>query len=96
MSRDRSHSTNSYFGPVRNRSSPSGEPLSAGGSSGGSAVAVATGQRELYVLRTLGNHHSHTSPEHLVQIPEDLSDSLRLTQVLLVSSRLMGCCLGGA
>lgn len=59
-------------------------------------MAVATGQRELYVLRTFGNHHSHTSLEHLVQIREGLSDFLQLTQVLLASSRPMGCCLGGA
>ena len=59
-------------------------------------MAVASGQRKLYVLRTFGNHHSHTSPEHLVQIPEDLSDFLQLTQASLVSSRLMDCCLGGA
>ena len=91
----RSHSTNSYFGPVRNRNSSDGETLSAGGSSGGSAVAVATHQRELYVVRTFDNHHSHTSLEHLVQIPEVLSDSLQPTQVLLVSSRPMACCLGG-
>lgn len=36
-----SHSTNSYFGPVRH---PSNLKYSAGGSSGGSAVAVASGQ----------------------------------------------------
>jgi aspartyl-tRNA(Asn)/glutamyl-tRNA(Gln) amidotransferase subunit A len=40
-----SHSTNSAFGPVKsNFCGSNGEPLSAGGSSGGSAVAVATEQ----------------------------------------------------
>ncbi|QKX60153.1 uncharacterized protein TRUGW13939_07296 [Talaromyces rugulosus] len=40
-----SHSTNSAFGPVKsNFRGNNGEPLSAGGSSGGSAVAVATEQ----------------------------------------------------
>ncbi|SLM40364.1 aspartyl glutamyl-trna(asn gln) a subunit [Lasallia pustulata] len=39
-----SHSTNSAFGPVYNVHGSRDDPLSAGGSSGGSAVAVATGQ----------------------------------------------------
>ncbi|RAK72631.1 glutamyl-tRNA(Gln) amidotransferase subunit HER2 [Aspergillus fijiensis CBS 313.89] len=40
-----SHSVNSYFGPVKNMyRSRNAEDLSAGGSSGGSAVAVATEQ----------------------------------------------------
>ncbi|KAL9108112.1 MAG: hypothetical protein Q9227_007088 [Pyrenula ochraceoflavens] len=40
-----SHSTNSRFGPVVSQSqSGAGEPLSAGGSSGGSAIAVRDGQ----------------------------------------------------
>lgn len=40
-----SHSTNSRFGPVKNlRRDASGQDLSAGGSSGGSAVAVAADQ----------------------------------------------------
>lgn len=40
-----SHSTNSRFGPVRSlRRDEGGEMLSAGGSSGGAAVAVASGQ----------------------------------------------------
>ncbi|TQS33532.1 hypothetical protein Golomagni_06119 [Golovinomyces magnicellulatus] len=38
-----SHSTNSAHGPVGNPLSPEGELLSAGGSSGGSAVAVSVG-----------------------------------------------------
>ncbi|KAA8615839.1 GatA Asp-tRNAAsn Glu-tRNAGln amidotransferase A subunit [Pyrenophora tritici-repentis] len=38
-----SHSTNSHFGPVK-MVKPSGEEFSAGGSSGGSAVAVASDQ----------------------------------------------------
>jgi aspartyl-tRNA(Asn)/glutamyl-tRNA(Gln) amidotransferase subunit A len=38
-----SHSVNSAFGPVQN-TDVDGNILSAGGSSGGSAVAVATGQ----------------------------------------------------
>ncbi|KAF2274108.1 glutamyl-tRNA amidotransferas-like protein [Westerdykella ornata] len=38
-----SHSVHSFFGPVKNTNAR-GEELSAGGSSGGSAVAVATGQ----------------------------------------------------
>lgn len=42
--RGRSHSTNSTHGPVKNIYTAEGEDLSAGGSSGGSAVAVATGQ----------------------------------------------------
>lgn len=40
----RSESTNSIYGAVKNIYSQDGEILSAGGSSGGSAVAVATGQ----------------------------------------------------
>lgn len=39
-----SHSQNSYYGPVHNQFMRDGVPLSPGGSSGGSAVAVATGQ----------------------------------------------------
>ncbi|CAG8898497.1 unnamed protein product [Penicillium egyptiacum] len=40
-----SNSTNSYFGPVKNpRQDSSGEDLSAGGSSGGSAASVAADQ----------------------------------------------------
>ena len=39
-----SHSQNSASGPVKNVYTRDGQPLSAGGSSGGSAVAVATGQ----------------------------------------------------
>ncbi|MCJ1476991.1 Trimeric GatFAB AmidoTransferase(AdT) complex subunit [Lambiella insularis] len=39
-----SHSTHSSFGTVLNLKKEQGEPLSPGGSSGGSAVAVATGQ----------------------------------------------------
>ncbi|KAK5991173.1 Glutamyl-tRNA(Gln) amidotransferase subunit A [Cladobotryum mycophilum] len=41
-----SHSTNSIHGPVRNPRSPLDEPYSAGGSSGGSAVAVLLGDAE--------------------------------------------------
>lgn len=41
---------NSFYGPVRNIYTQDGEALSAGGSSGGSAVAVATGQCNAYVL----------------------------------------------
>lgn len=39
-----SHSTNSFYGPVRSHILCYQEPRSAGGSSGGSAVATATGQ----------------------------------------------------
>ena len=39
-----SHSTHSVFGAVHNKRGTEGGPLSAGGSSGGSAVAVATEQ----------------------------------------------------
>ncbi|KLJ07734.1 aspartyl-tRNA(Asn)/glutamyl-tRNA (Gln) amidotransferase subunit A [Blastomyces silverae] len=39
-----SHSMNSHFGPVSNVTEAGREPISPGGSSGGSAVAVATGQ----------------------------------------------------
>ena len=39
-----SHSTNTRYGAVQNVYNIDGAPLSAGGSSGGSAVAVATGQ----------------------------------------------------
>lgn len=46
-----SHSVYSRFGPVRSFwQGRDAEPLSAGGSSGGSAVAVATGQCYAYVL----------------------------------------------
>lgn len=45
-----SHSTHSRFGPVKNlRCDSSGQELSAGGSSGGSAVAVAADQCYAYV-----------------------------------------------
>jgi aspartyl-tRNA(Asn)/glutamyl-tRNA(Gln) amidotransferase subunit A len=49
-----SYSTNSHFGPVKSSFSIGGqageeESLSAGGSSGGSAVAVATDQCYAYV-----------------------------------------------
>ncbi len=44
----RSHSTNSAFGPTRNYITLHGQFLSAGGSSGGSAVAVATNQSYAY------------------------------------------------
>ncbi|EEH03437.1 glutamyl-tRNA amidotransferase subunit A [Histoplasma capsulatum G186AR] len=39
-----SHSMHSHFGPVKNVTESRREPISPGGSSGGSAVAVATGQ----------------------------------------------------
>jgi aspartyl-tRNA(Asn)/glutamyl-tRNA(Gln) amidotransferase subunit A len=42
-----SHSTNSIHGPVRNPLSIDGEDLSAGGSSGGSAVAVKLGEADI-------------------------------------------------
>lgn len=45
-----SHSTNSAFGPTRNCISIDGQFLSAGGSSGGSAVAVATNQSHAYAF----------------------------------------------
>jgi aspartyl-tRNA(Asn)/glutamyl-tRNA(Gln) amidotransferase subunit A len=48
-----SHSTHSHFGPVKNyfdTVNGSEKSLSAGGSSGGSAVAVATDQCYAYVL----------------------------------------------
>lgn len=43
-----SHSTHSFFGPVQ-QSGDNGRALTAGGSSGGSAVAVATEQSWAYV-----------------------------------------------
>ncbi|KAK3186796.1 Trimeric GatFAB AmidoTransferase(AdT) complex subunit [Lecanicillium sp. MT-2017a] len=42
-----SHSTNSIHGPVHNPLSPDGQDLSAGGSSGGSAVAVNLGEADV-------------------------------------------------
>ncbi|KAG6064872.1 hypothetical protein E4U32_007945 [Claviceps aff. humidiphila group G2b] len=42
-----SHSTNSMHGPVINHLSTESEPLSAGGSSGGSAVAVMLGEADI-------------------------------------------------
>lgn len=46
-----SNSVNSHFGPVKNpRQDSSGQPLSAGGSSGGGAVSVATDQCYVSVL----------------------------------------------
>ncbi|KAG6125190.1 hypothetical protein E4U12_007492 [Claviceps purpurea] len=42
-----SHSTNSMHGPVINHLSTESEPLSAGGSSGGSAVAVMLGDADI-------------------------------------------------
>ena len=44
----RSHSTNAKGGYVHNPHSKAGQPLSAGGSSGGSAVAVATNACDVY------------------------------------------------
>jgi len=44
----RSHSTNSAFGSTRNYITIQGQFLTAGGSSGGSAVAVATNQSYAY------------------------------------------------
>ena len=46
-----SDSVNSIHGAVINPDTRDGEALSAGGSSGGSAVAVATGQCYAYVLQ---------------------------------------------
>ncbi|KAL7910242.1 amidase signature enzyme [Trichoderma velutinum] len=42
-----SHSVNSIHGPVRNPLAPAGEDVSAGGSSGGSAVAVALNDADI-------------------------------------------------
>lgn len=39
----------SHFGPVSNIAEAGREPISPGGSSGGSAIAVATGQCYAYV-----------------------------------------------
>lgn len=41
---DRSHSTHSHFGSVKNNTEDGEDAISAGGSSGGSAVAVSTRQ----------------------------------------------------
>jgi aspartyl-tRNA(Asn)/glutamyl-tRNA(Gln) amidotransferase subunit A len=49
-----SHSIHSFFGPVR-QTGTKGEDLSAGGSSGGSAVAVATEQCYAYELYSMEN-----------------------------------------
>lgn len=46
---DRSNSTHSHFGVVKSSIRSGDNALSAGGSSGGSAVAVATGQCHAYV-----------------------------------------------
>ena len=46
---DRSNSTHSHFGAVKSSIGSGDNALSAGGSSGGSAVAVATGQCHAYV-----------------------------------------------
>ena len=48
-----SDSTHSIHGPVQNRYRRDGDLTSAGGSSGGSAVAVATGQCHELVYRSL-------------------------------------------
>lgn len=62
----RSHSTNSAFGPTRNYITIDGQSLSAGGSSGGSAVAVATNQSHAYAREsTLRQPNSLTNAGHL-------------------------------
>lgn len=61
----RSHSTNSAFGPTRNSVTIDGQFLSAGGSSGGSAVAVATNQSHAYACEsTLRQSCSLTNAGH--------------------------------
>ena len=82
-----SHSINSYFGPVLN--SNWGDPLSAGGSSGGSAVAVFTRQREMYVSDLINQRISQTLIAHWEQTPADQCAFLQHTIVYLASNHLM-------
>ena len=85
-----SHSINSAFGAVQNASTD-GELRSAGGSSGGSAVAVAKGQCWAYVvtkradlLCTVGL--ANLVLEQLEQILAVLCDYLPRILVFLASS----------
>lgn len=56
-----SHSVHSRFGPVKNpRRDHSGEELSAGGSSGGSAVAVAADQCYAWVVQIFKEFESYS------------------------------------
>lgn len=72
-----SHSTNSHFGPVKNyfdTVNGSENSLSAGGSSGGSAVAVATDQCYAYDLSRrffYGAINANRMTVRWVRIPED-------------------------
>lgn len=61
-----SHSTNSHYGSVKSHLGQRNEPLSAGGSSGGSAIAVATGQCLAWAMsfrycRTWSSHITQSS-----------------------------------
>lgn len=77
-----SHSTHSHFGPVKNSfgfdrgEGPDTEKsLSAGGSSGGSAVAVATDQCYAYVYIGKSYRSARANWSQIVlwgRIPEDL------------------------
>ena len=73
----RSHSLRSVHGPVTNPLGISGDPVSAGGSSGGSAAAVATGQCFAYVEPFIG---SSSNPYLLINraLGTDTGGSVRL------------------
>lgn len=70
-----SHSTHSHFGPVKNyfdTVNGAEKSLSAGGSSGGSAVAAATDQCYAYVfIRYRLWCKANSIIVHWVRIPED-------------------------
>lgn len=68
-----SHSTHSHFGPVKNYFETVDGSLSAGGSSGGSAVAVATDQCYAFVFlqRSRVWCKANTMTVHWVRILED-------------------------
>ena len=85
-----SHTTNSFFGPTRSHLDSNGQSLSAGGSSGGSAVAVATDQCHAYVLRPNASTGCFINgfAAHLEQILVDRCDCRQHIPVLWASSLL--------
>lgn len=96
-----SHSLHSRFGPVTNiRRDHDSDHLSAGGSSGGSAIAVASGQCFLYV--TISHEISKGRLAHIAQSarnghwrinsPSCRVHGNRWLQAFLRAFIKMGCC----
>ncbi|KAL6718290.1 Trimeric GatFAB AmidoTransferase(AdT) complex subunit [Lecanora helva] len=71
----RTYSTNSIYGPVSNIYVRDSEALSAGGSSGGSAVAVRTGQCDAYTF--LVNVYWDSGSRHCRALGTDTGGSVR-------------------